>query len=299
MELLAQHGLVSGSPELVIEPASKDLGDFQVRRALPSIKRRLVGPFVFLDHMGPAVFAPGQGLDVRPHPHIGLATLTYLLDGAILHRYSLGNAQTIVPGDVNWMTAGRGIAHSERTEAGLRSTGQSMTAVQSWIALPQAHEETDPGFFHHPGAVLPLLSDRGVQVHVVVGEAFGARAPVSTFSDTFYLDVLLDAGAAISVPTLYAERAAYLLEGEVEIGGENFAEHRLLVFRPGDEIIIRAGAKVRLVILGGEPLDGPRHLWWNFVSSRKERIEQARQEWRDHRFGVIPGDEFERIELPE
>ena len=299
MHLVPQHDLVSASPELVIEPASKDLGGFRVRRALPSIKRRLVGPFVFLDHMGPAVFAPGEGLDVRPHPHIGLATLTYLLDGAIFHRDTLGNAQSIVPGDVNWMTAGRGIAHSERTEAGLRASGHSVTAVQSWIALPQAHEEATPSFFHHAGRSLPVLTERGVQVHVVVGQAYGAVSPVATFSDTFYLDITLDAGATIRLPTDHAERAAYALEGEVEIAGEVFAEHRLLVFRPGDEIVVRATRPARLVVLGGEPLDGTRHLWWNFVSSRTERIEQAKQDWRDGKFGVIPGDEFERIPLPD
>lgn len=299
MELLPRQDRISAAPEQVIDPASKDLGGFRVRRALPSIGRRMVGPFVFLDHMGPAVFAPGQGLDVRPHPHIGLATLTYLLDGAIFHRDTLGNAQSIVPGDVNWMTAGRGIAHSERTEAGLRAEGQRVTAVQSWLALPQAHEETDPGFVHHPGRTLPVLTERGVRVHVVVGEAFGARAPVATFSDTLYLDIALDAGAAITVPTAYAERAAYALEGEIEVAGEAYAAHRLLVFRPGDEIVIRAASPARLVVLGGEPLDGPRHLWWNFVSSRKERIEQAKRDWREGAFGLIPGDELERIPLPE
>jgi redox-sensitive bicupin YhaK (pirin superfamily) len=299
MQLLPPDGAKSASPELVIDPASKDLGGFRVRRALPSIQRRLVGPFVFLDHMGPAVFQPGQGLDVRPHPHIGLSTLTYLVDGAILHRDTLGNEQSIIPGDVNWMTAGRGIAHSERTEAGIRAAGGSVTAVQSWLALPLPHEETDPSFFHHPGRTLPVLTDRGVQVHVAVGEAYGVVSPVATFSDTLYLDVMLDAGAAISIPQNYAERAAYALEGEIEIAGESFAQHKLLVFRPGDEIVIRAVVPSRLVVLGGEPLEGKRHLWWNFVSSRQERIEQAKQDWRDGKFGLVPGDEFERIPLPE
>ncbi len=289
----------SASPELVIQPSSKDLGGFRVRRALPSIKRRMVGPFVFLDHMGPAVFAAGEGLDVRPHPHIGLATLTYLLEGGIMHRDTLGSAQAIVPGDVNWMTAGRGIAHSERTEAGLRGVGHSVTAVQSWLALPLAHEETAPGFFHHASAVLPVLSDTGVQVHVVAGAAYGAVSPVATFADTLYLDVTLAPGGALALPKHTIERAAYALEGEIEVAGEIYAPHQLLVFRPGDEIILRGVTAARVVVLGGEPLDGPRHLWWNFVSSRTERIEQAKQDWREGRFGLIPGDDVERIPLPE
>lgn len=284
--------------ELVVEPGVKDLDGFRVRRALPSAERRMVGPFIFLDHMGPARFEAGQGIDVRPHPHIGLATLTYLVDGSILHRDTLGSAQEIVPGEVNWMTAGHGIAHSERSDAASRLTQRSMQGIQSWLALPRRHEETTPGFFHHAGESLPGLHDGGASVRIIAGSAYGETSPVQTFSQTLYLDVSLDEGASLPVPSEHAERAAYLLEGEVEIAGERFGRHRLLLFRPGDAISLRATGPSRLILVGGEPMDGPRHIWWNFVHSSRERIEQAKADWRARRFGLVPGDEREFIPLP-
>lgn len=288
----------SGRVSLVVEPTSKDLGGFNVRRALPSAGRRMVGPFVFLDHFGPAIMPPGQGLDVRPHPHIGLATLTYLTEGSIFHRDSLGSAQPILPGEVNLMVAGRGIAHSERTEAGVRAAGHTITGLQSWLALPKAHEETAPDFAHHTAGDLPSVTDRGVALRLVVGHAYGQRAPVRSFSDLFYVDAHLDAGAAIPLPEGHAERAAYILEGELDIAGDIFGAHRLLLFTPDDAVTLRATRPTRLLLLGGEPMDGPRHLWWNFVSSSLDRIEQAKQDWRDGRFPGVPGeDEF--IPLPE
>ncbi|HEX7005717.1 MAG TPA: pirin family protein [Alphaproteobacteria bacterium] len=284
--------------ELTIVPRSHDLGGFEVRRALPSARRRMVGPFVFFDQMGPATFAPGRGIDVRPHPHIGLATLTYLFEGEILHRDSVGSVQPIRPGDVNWMTAGRGIVHSERTPGGLRETGGPAFGIQSWIALPKAHEETAPAFVHHGKAQLPVIEDGGVTVRLIVGTLFGARSPVATFSDMVYADATLAAGATLPFPPGHEERAVYLAQGAIEIAGDRFDEPQLLVFRPGDSIAIEAVAESRLMLLGGEAMDGPRHIWWNFVSSSAERIEQAKADWREGRFAAVPG-ETEFIPLPE
>jgi redox-sensitive bicupin YhaK (pirin superfamily) len=295
----ADIGADAGKADIVVEPSAKDLGGFRVRRALPSIAKRMVGPFVFLDHLGPARFEAGQGIDVRPHPHIGLATVTYLLDGSIFHRDTLGSTQDIAPGDVNWMTAGRGIAHSERSSPGSRLTNRQMTGVQSWIALPKMFEETNPAFFHHPGASLPELTDSGLKVRVIAGNAYGETSPVQVFSGTLYVDATLDAGAILPLPQDHVERSIYILSGSVEIAGEEFAEHRLLIFRPGDHISIRAVTPARLVIVGGEPMDGARHIWWNFVSSSKERIEQAKADWKAGRFGTVPGDDREFIPLPE
>jgi redox-sensitive bicupin YhaK (pirin superfamily) len=292
----ATHG--DGGPALVVEPASKDLGGFSVRRALPSVQRRMVGPFVFLDHMGPAVFAAGEGLDVRPHPHIGLATVTYLTDGSIMHRDTLGSAQEIRPGDVNWMVAGRGIAHSERSDATSRQIERRMQGIQSWVGLPRAHEETAPGFFHHPGATLPHLTDTGIAVTVIAGTAYGATAPVKVFSETLYADAHIDAGASLPLPDEHAERAIYVMDGEVDIGGDVFGAYRLLIFKPGDAITVRAVRDSRVLLVGGEPMDGPRHVWWNFVSSDLARIEQAKADWKARRFGLIPRDSEEFIPLP-
>lgn len=288
-----------GHLDLVIEPSERDIGGLRVRRALPSIKRRLVGPFIFLDHMGPVHYEPDDGMDVRPHPHIGLATVTYLFEGSIFHRDTLGSAQDIVPGDVNWMTAGRGIAHSERSSPQARRRARDMAGVQSWVALPRAHEETEPGFFHHGGSELPQLDDTGLQVRIVAGTAYGQASPVKTFSGTLYADVSMAAGTKLPLPNEHAERSAYLVEGEVEIAGELFGPHKLLVFRPGDQITLMAKADTRLMLIGGEPMDGPRHMWWNFVSSSKERIEQAKADWRAGRFGLVPGDDREFIPLPD
>jgi len=285
--------------DLVVEPGVKDLGGFRVRRALPTAKRRMVGPFIFFDHMGPVQFAPGQGIDVRPHPHIGLATLTYLVAGSIMHRDTLGSAERITPGAVNWMTAGRGIAHSERTDLTARADGELMQGIQSWVALPRADEETTPGFHHYAAESLPLLEEPGLAARLIAGAAFGLASPVRTFSDMFYLDVRLEAGATMPLPADHPERAVYLLEGEVEIVGEVFAAARLLVFRPDDPISLRARVPSRLLALGGEPMDGPRHIWWNFVSSSQDRIEQAKADWKSGKFGLVPGDETEFIPLPE
>ncbi len=295
----ADNGAPAGTADIVVEPSSKDLGGFRVRRALPSIKKRMVGPFVFLDHMGPARFEAGQGIDVRPHPHIGLATLTYLVEGSIFHRDTLGSAQDILPGEVNWMTAGRGIAHSERSSPASRQIGRQMTGVQSWIALPKIFEETNPAFFHHDGANLPELTDSGLKVRVIAGSAYGETSPVQTFSGTLYADAILETGAFLPLPQDHVERSVYILQGSIEIAGEEFSEHRLLIFRPGDHISIRAITPARIIIAGGEPLDGERHIWWNFVSSSKDRIEQAKADWKAGKFGLVPGDDQEFIPLPD
>jgi redox-sensitive bicupin YhaK (pirin superfamily) len=249
--------------------------------------------------MGPARFAPGQGIDVRPHPHIGLATLTYLMEGSILHRDTLGSSQEIVPGDVNWMTAGRGVAHSERSPQAARATGRDMAGVQSWIALPRAHEEAEPDFFHHDGSKLPRLQDSGTELRLIAGTAYGQTSPVRTFSHMVYADVSLAANAALPLPAEHAERAVYVLNGELEIAGETYGAHVLLVFRPDDAITVRATRPSRIFLLGGEPMDGPRHIWWNFVHSSQDRIAQAKADWKAGRFGVVPGDEREFIPLPD
>jgi len=284
--------------ETVIVPRTRDLGGFEVRRALPSVERRMVGPFVFFDQMGPAQFRPGAGIDVRPHPHIGLATLTYLFEGEIVHRDSVGSVQPIQPGAVNWMTAGRGIAHSERTAPEQRAAGVRVFGIQSWIALPKRHEETEPGFAHHPGGTLPVIEGDGATVRIVAGTLYGARAPVKTFSDMFYADAALAPGARLALPPGHEERAIYIASGRIDIAGDAFDTGRLLVFRPGDTIAVTAMAGARLLLLGGEPMDGPRHLYWNFVSSSKDRIEQAKADWKAGRFAPVPGDP-EFIPLPE
>ena len=284
----------------VIVPRTSDLGDgFTVRRALPSAQSRMVGPFVFFDHFGPTEFRSGSGLDVRPHPHIGLATVTYLFDGEIMHRDSLGTAVPIRPGEVNWMTAGRGIVHSERTGAERRVQGDTLHGLQMWVALPAAQEEIAPAFAHHAAEEFPVVRDNGKLVRVVVGSLYGATSPVATTSETIFADVTLKAGAALPLDASHEERAVYVIEGEVDIAGDRFGPQRLLVFRPGDAIAIRAVADAHFVIAGGAPMDGPRHIWWNFVSSRKERIEQAKADWTAGHFGKVPGDEIEWIPLPQ
>ena len=285
--------------EAVIVPRTRDLGDgFEVRRVLPSEERRTVGPFVFFDQMGPTVLRAGTGLDVRPHPHIGLATVTYLLDGEILHRDSLGTVQPIRPGEVNWMTAGRGIVHSERTPPKLRTAGTRLFGIQTWIGLPNDREEVEPSFVHHAESALPMLEGDGKHVRVIAGEFQGARSPLAVFSETLYADAALAAGARLEVPPDYRERAIYIVEGRIAIAGDLFEAGRMLVFSPGDAILVDAIAQARCLLLGGEPLDGPRHLWWNFVSSSVERIDQAKADWREGRFPRVP-DETEFIPLPE
>ena len=285
--------------ETVIVPRSVDLGDFQVRRALPSDKRQMVGPFIFFDQFGPAEFLTGHGVDVRPHPHIGLATVTYMFEGEIDHRDSLGNYQTIRPGEVNWMTAGRGIAHSERTGTELRAAGSKLYGIQTWIALPRDDEEADPDFSHHGREELPFIEENGARVRLIVGSLYGQRAPSHTFSDMFYADVALEAGARLPVDASHEERSVYTLSGEIEIAGNVFGPGQLLIFRPGDALAIHARSASRLTLQGGAAMDGPRHLWWNFVSSSEQRIEQAKADWRAKRFAIIPGDEEEFIPLPD
>ena len=285
--------------QTVIVPRARDLGGFEVRRVLPAIERRMVGPFIFLDQMGPATFAAGKGIDVRAHPHIGLATVTYLFRGTIIHRDSVGSIQPIVPGDLNWMTAGRGIVHSERSDPELRRAPHDAYGLQLWVALPKKHEETTPRFAHHDKASLPTLEGAGIQARIIAGSIFGKTSPVETLSDLFYADVSLATGARLNLDTAHEERAAYLLEGSVEVDGTMFEPGRLLVFEPKRAITIAAPRGAKLVVLGGEPMDGPRHIWWNFVSSSKERIEQAKADWKRDRFGVpVPG-EHEFIPLPE
>jgi len=285
--------------ELIIVPRVRDLGDgFSVRRALPHGRRQMVGPFIFFDQMGPVQFVTGQGMDVRPHPHIGLATVTYLFDGRVMHRDSEGNALEITPGAMNLMTAGRGIAHSERTPAGGRQGTEGMYGIQSWIALPQAHEETDPSFQHFDASLLPVVEDGGVWARVVAGAAFGKTSPVGMLSQWLYAEVVLDAGASAPLDPDQEERAIYVVDGEVDIAGELFDGPRLLIFRPGDRITVKATRRARLMFLGGAAMEGPRYIWWNFVSSRRERIEQAKEDWKTGRFSPVPG-ETEFIPLPE
>jgi redox-sensitive bicupin YhaK (pirin superfamily) len=285
--------------EKVIVPRTADLGGFEIRRALPSAQRRMVGPFVFLDHMGPAEFRAGKGLDVRPHPHIGLATVTYLFDGEIVHRDSLGTLAAIRPGAVNWMTAGRGIVHSERTALERRTAGDRLHGLQCWVALPADREEIAPAFVHRDAADLPLVRGDDFTARVVAGAAFGTRSDVQTASDTLFVDVTLDAGAVVPLDPDAEERAVYIVDGEIEIAGDRFGPQQLLVFRPGDRIAIRAVQAGRIAILGGATMDGPRYIWWNFVSSRRDRIEQAKADWKAARFAIVPGDETEFIPLPD
>lgn len=289
------------SVDMIILPPVRDLGDgFAVRRALPSAHRRMVGPFIFFDQMGPAVLDAGRGLDVRPHPHIGLATVTYLLEGEILHRDSLGSVQPIRPGAVNWMTAGRGIVHSERSPQEARTAGGPLFGLQTWVALPSAHEETAPEFFHHPADDIPKAEAEGVSITVVAGTSDGLRSPVRTFSEMLYADISLAEGARYRLSAEHIERAAYVIAGEVCVEGQTggFAPTELVIFKPGAEIVLRAqNGPARIMLVGGEPLGEQRHIYWNFVSSSPERIEQAKQDWRAGRFEGVPGD-TEFIPLP-
>ena len=285
--------------EKVIVPRSHDLGGFQVRRALPAIGQRMVGPFIFFDQMGPAEFHLGEGLDVRPHPHIGLSTVTYLFDGEIMHRDSLGTALAIKPGAVNLMTAGRGIVHSERTGMEARATGPKLYGIQAWLALPKTHEEVAPEFKHHGAGDLPRIVEGGKRISLIMGSAYGQTSPVKFPWDALYAEAVLSPGAILPLDPDYDERAIYIVSGKVDIAGDEFGAGQLLVFKPGDRISILAIDQARVMIVGGEPMDGPRNIWWNFVSSSKERIEQAKHEWKTGRFDTVPGDESEFIPLPE
>jgi redox-sensitive bicupin YhaK (pirin superfamily) len=281
----------------VVESRSRDLGGFEVRRILPYGGTRMVGPFIFLDHLGPVTFAAGRGIDVRPHPHVCLATVTYLFDGEIEHRDSLGVVQTIRPGDVNWMTAGSGIVHSERTGAALRASGHKLHGLQSWVALPEADEETAPAFHHFSSRQLPARDGDGLRVRLIAGEAFGLLSPVRVFSKMFYADAQLIGDATIDLPMEHAQRAAYVVEGAIEVEGRRFGEGTLLVFAEGQAARLRATGASRVALLGGAPLEGPRHIWWNFVASAPERIERAKREWAEGKFPPVPG-ETEFIPLP-
>lgn len=299
---MIRKGKAMNAVELVIPPRMRDLGEgFMVNRALPYAKRRAVGPFVFFDEMGPADFPPGEGIDVRPHPHIGLATVTYLFEGSILHRDSLGSLQAIRPGEVNWMTAGRGIVHSERTAPEHLEHGQRLHGIQTWVALPLAMEETEPAFLHYPADDFPHVELDGAAVRVVAGSAFGATSPLVTASPTVYLDIVLQPQARLVLPAMAQERAIYTAIGEATLDGEGWEKGAMPVLTPGAEPELRAGPQgARVILVGGEPLDGgTRVMFWNFVSSRAERIEQAKQDWREGRFPLVPGDETEFIPLPE
>ena len=291
--------------ETVIVPRARDLGGFEVRRALPAPRRQMVGPFIFFDQMGPAEFVTGQGIDVRPHPHIGLATVTYLHRGTIHHRDSLGTDQWIAPGDVNLMIAGQAITHSERMDGHARSAPQSLFGIQSWIALPKGDEDRAAAFVHAPQAELPILEGEGKQVRLILGDAYGARAPVGTPSEMLYLDAVLEPGASLPMPDNHEDRGAYVLEGRVTIAGEDYDAGRMMVFRPGDRVSMMAGPQgARVMLLGGATLEGDRYIWWNFVASSKERIEEAKEAWRagdwqNGRFQLPPGDDAEFIALPD
>jgi redox-sensitive bicupin YhaK (pirin superfamily) len=282
--------------ELVITARPRDLDGAPVDRVLPAAERRMVGPFIFLDHFGPSDLPVGSAVNVRPHPHIHLATVTYLFDGEIVHRDSLGSVQAIRPGAINWMTAGRGIVHSERSDPG---RAQRMHGLQLWCALPTAHEDGEPAFVHHPADTLPALERGGATVRVLAGEAYGARSPVATRSRLFYIDVAAPAGADLEVPPGYAERGVYVVEGAVAIAGDRHPARHLAVIAAGRAVRLVLEPGTRLVVLGGDPLDGPRHVWWNFVSSSRDRIERAKRDWREGRFPLVPGDELERIPLPD
>ena len=288
------------TPQLatVIDARQRDLGDLVVGRVLPSAARRMVGPFIFFDHMGPADLPPGHGIDVRPHPHIGLATVTYLFEGEIIHRDSLGSHQAIRPGDVNWMTAGRGIVHSERTAAERRREGSRLNGLQLWVALPAAHEQTAPQFHHHPADTLPVIEVAGARVRIIAGEAYGRCSPVTTFSPLFCADVSLPPGCEFALTDAYSERAAYVIDGHLSCEREPAGPGSMLVFARGASAVLRTERGARVAVLGGEPV-GERHIYWNFVSSSLGRIEQAKRDWREGRFPKVPGDEHEFIPLPE
>ena len=284
--------------QLVIEQRRRDLGGFEVGRVLPFAKRRMIGPFIFFDHFGPAQFAPGipRTVDVRPHPHIGLSTVTYLFEGEIMHRDSVGSEQAVRPGEVNWMVAGSGMTHSERFERA-RAEGGPMHGIQAWVALPREDEETAPGFANYSGAALPTMEERGIWLRVVAGELYGMRAKAATHSPMFYAHVRLKQGATISLPAEYSERAAFVVSGSVTVDGQNFSSGEMLVFVPASDALISADTEATLMILGGEPL-GERYIEWNFVSSSKERIEQAKADWRAGRMKLPDFDHDQFIPLP-
>jgi redox-sensitive bicupin YhaK (pirin superfamily) len=285
--------------ELVILGHLRDLGGLTVRRVLPSVPRRLVGPFIFFDHMGPVRFEPGHGVDVRPHPHINLATVTYLFEGELVHRDSLGFEQEIRAGDVNWMTAGRGIVHSERTSAEARPVGPSLHGIQSWVALPKSKEEAEPSFVHTPQSRIPKLERDGAALRLIAGTAYGQTSPVTVLSPMFYVEAILRPDAELVLPDEHEQRAAYVAEGTIDCEGRRHENGTMIVFRPGRAARVTAQTACRVMLLGGAPLDGARHIAWNFVSSSEERIEQAKRDWRAQLFPKVPTDDKEFIPLPE
>ena len=282
----------------VLHPHVRDLGEgFSVKRLLPAASRQMVGPFIFLDHMGPVVFAPGNGIDVRPHPHIGLATATYLFEGVILHRDSLGTIQEIHPGDVNWMTAGRGIAHSERTPPAVRIEGARLHGLQFWVALPKISEQTEPSFQHHPKASLPRVDGQAYTLTLIAGTGWGMQSPVQTHSPLFYADVHFHQSGCFPVPAEHAERAIYVVSGKATLEGETLEPGLVHVLQPGSAAVVEVEGQARLVVFGGASLEGPRRIWWNFVASDSALIDQAKQDWEAQRFPPVPG-ESEFIPLP-
>ncbi|MGH7130970.1 MAG: pirin family protein [Phycisphaerales bacterium] len=285
--------------EMVILPRASDIGGFEVRRALPFRSKRMVGPFIFWDQMGPGEFLSGRGIDVRPHPHIGLTTVTYLLNGSLDHRDSLGNDIRIQAGDVNLMTAGAGIVHSERTGEDVRRRPSSIFGVQSWLAQPQSQENGSPEFAHTAAQDLPTFDEAGLSGRLILGDFLGVRSPVVTQWPALYVDVCMAPGAKLAIPATTEERAIYTLRGVIEIGGVRFPPQQMLILRPGDNVTVVAHDDVRLMILGGAVMDGPRYIYWNFVSSSKERLAQAKEDWRNRRFPIVPGDATEFIPLPE
>ncbi|MEO0329843.1 MAG: pirin family protein [Pseudomonadota bacterium] len=293
------------SIETIIVPRARDIGDFEVRRALPSAKRKMVGPFIFFDQMGPVEFITQHGIDVRPHHHIGLATVTYLFDGEFQHRDSLGTNQMIYPGEVNWMTAGNGVTHSERTSLETRRGPSTLFGIQTWVALPEEKEEINADFEHLESSQVPKLEGEGKTVNLILGNAWGESNPIKTYSDMFYADVNLEAGAAIPLPDDHEDRGIYVVSGSIIVAGDTFDSGRMAIFRPGDAITIRAGEiGARLMMLGGETLSGPRYIWWNFVASSREKIETAKQvwgqgDWEHGRFRLPPDDQDEFIPLPD
>lgn len=291
--------------ETLIIPRARDIGGFEVMRALPAPKRQMVGPFIFFDQAGPAELLTGQGVDVRPHPHIGLGTVTYLYRGDFHHRDSTGADQVIHPGELNWMVAGRGVSHSERTTAMARTGPNSLFGIQTWLALPESHEDMAPTFEHPGKEALPVIEDRGISLRLILGEAYGKAAPAKMLSETFYADVGLEAGARLPMPDNHEDRGIYVVEGSISIAGQEFQAPQMMVFRPGDRITVAAGERgARLMILGGATFSAPRYIWWNFVASSQERIEEAKAEWRAEKWGSgrfdLPADDRnEHIPLPE
>ena len=286
------------SPVTLLKPHTKDIGGFEVRRLLPAHPLKMVGPFIFFEHMGPAQLAAGAGVDVRPHPHIGLATVTYLFDGALMHRDSLGTAVVIEPGAVNWMTAGRGITHSERSPAEDRTTGPRLHGIQTWIALPQEHERTDPAFSHHPKDTIPLITLPGVYMHLIAGSAFGRNAPTPTYSPMFYLAVELEGGASFELPYEHEERGVYVVSGDVTAAGDAIPVRHLAVLPQNTPVRVSARSASRIMLIGGAPMDGDRLIWWNFVASSRALMDDAATRWRAGQFPMVPG-ESEFIPLPE